>query len=233
MTRKLTYKDGIVSAFPIFIGYIPISITFGLLAKSISLTMLDAFLFSVIVFAGASQFVALNLIKMGIGMGEIVLATLLMNFRHFLMSASLAVRLSRKRWIPIVSFGITDETFSVASTQDDQITSEYLVGLNGTAYVGWVGGTILGYGVGQFLPEIMQKGMGIALYAMFIALLIPEAKKSKNIARVAAISAVVNMLLTYTQWINAGWGIIISIIIGAGMGSICENKEENKEAEVV
>lgn len=91
---KNGFSDGIIDGIPIFIGYITVAITFGILSKNVGITMIDSILFSVLVFAGASQFIALNLLLLGAGVGEIVLTTLLVNFRHFLMSASLATRMT-------------------------------------------------------------------------------------------------------------------------------------------
>jgi len=114
---KNGFRDGIVDGIPIFLGYITVAITFGILSKNVGITMVDSILFSVLVFAGASQFIALNLLLLGVGVGEIVLTTLLVNFRHFLMSASLATRMTKdmKRWSPLIAFAVTDEVFSVAS----------------------------------------------------------------------------------------------------------------------
>ena len=100
---------------------------------------------NLLVFAGASQFMALNLLASGIGAGEIVLATLLMNFRHFLMSASLSAKIGgRARLLPVVAFGITDETFAVASSEKGELASDFLIGLESMAYFSWVSGTAVG-----------------------------------------------------------------------------------------
>src|SRR5690554_5485786 len=86
-------KQGMLSAFPIIVGYLPIAMAFGILSKTTGISLVESFMFSAIVFAGASQFMALNLILVGTGAGEIILTTLLVNFRHFLMSASMTERL--------------------------------------------------------------------------------------------------------------------------------------------
>jgi len=140
-------KEGLVTGFPIVIGYVPIAMAFGILAKATGITMMDSFLFSALVYAGASQFMALNLLNAGVGIGEIIVATLLMNFRHFLMSASLSTKMRNreKKWIPLIAFGVTDETFSVASFKKQMIDKEFILPLQAVAYFSWIGGTFLGY----------------------------------------------------------------------------------------
>ena len=88
--RRKDIQLGMISAFPIIVGYLPIAMTFGILSKSSGIQLIESFMFSAIVFAGSSQFMALNMITVGAGLGEIILTTLLVNFRHFLMSASLS-----------------------------------------------------------------------------------------------------------------------------------------------
>lgn len=231
--RQLNIRSGAAAAFPIVIGYIPAAMAFGLLAKAVNVSLLNSLLFSVLVFAGASQFMALNLIKAGAAMGEIVLATLLLNLRHFLMSASLAARLKQKRnpWLPIIAFGVTDETFSVAAIRDEKPTVPFMLALEGVSYSSWVGGTVIGYLVGEILPASVQSSMGIALYAMFAAIIVPEMKKSVLVAILAFGSGALNAVLTFLKWLPSGWNMIAATVIVAALGAFFtkdENKEESK-----
>ncbi len=214
------FKKGFISGFPIFLGYLPIAIAFGLLAKTQNIPFVATILFSILVFAGASQFIALKLIGIGATPLDIAVVTFLVNLRHMLMSASLAAKLKDKKWTPIISFGITDETFSIASTRGGIITSSFMLGLESIAYISWVAGTALGLLMGDFLPQGLKESMGITLYAMFIAILVPEAKKSHKVFIVASIGGLVNTLLWLTKGINSGIAIVISIIVGALMGAI-------------
>jgi 4-azaleucine resistance transporter AzlC len=230
---ELTYsfKDGLIDGLPIVIGYVPIAMAFGILSKSVDITMTNSVLFSALVFAGASQFMALNLLYLGAGIGEIILTTLLVNLRHFLMSASLATRLPKniKSSIP-VAFGITDETFSVASFKEGTITKEYMISLEFTVYSCWVLGTAFGYIVGGVLPAIVKDSMGIALYAMFVAILTPEIKKSIKVAILAGLSGVVNTICNCFLGVPQGWSIIISIVTISLLGAYLF-KEEREEVE--
>lgn len=224
----LKMQDGLKAGIPVVIGYLPISMAFGLLAKTTGVSLLGSFLFSFMVFAGASQFMALNLIQAGVNSMEIVLATLLMNFRHFLMSASLAARLEekRKKWLPLVAFGLTDESFSLASTREEKPTVPFMLALQGTAYFSWVGGTVLGYLLGSALPTALQNSMGIALYAMFIAILLPEAKKSIKVTVLALSAGGIHALLFYLELLSSGWNLIIAIILASILGAMLFREEE-------
>lgn len=225
---KCSFKDGIIDSIPIVIGFVPIAMTFGILAKNADITMFHCILFSVLVFAGASQFIALNLILLGAGIGEIVLTTFLVNFRHFLMSASLTTKITKdmKKWSPLIAFGITDEVFSVASFKKGTLTKQYIISLELLAYSAWVSGTALGYLVGKILPEIIKASMGIALYAMFVAILIPEAKKSIKPIILAGLSGIINSICIYFLTLPQGWSIVISIVLTSFIGLFLFKEEE-------
>ena len=219
--KKLTFIDGIKNALPVFTGYFPIAVTFGLLAASVNMSLFHTSSFSILVFAGASQFVALNMIKAGIGAGEIVLTVFLLNFRHFLMSASISSRTRfRKYLIPAIAFGVTDETFAVSSMQKGELSESYMLGLNFTSYAGWVLGTVTGFMAGDFLPSILQESISICLYAMFVAILMPEVKQSLKAGVVAFLAGLLNTAFTYSGIISAGWSIIFSIIAASIAGMI-------------
>ncbi|KUO53639.1 MAG: hypothetical protein APF76_12305 [Desulfitibacter sp. BRH_c19] len=218
-SKQRGLKDGIVASLPIAIGYIPIAITFGVLAQATGLTLFQALSMSLFVFAGASQFVGINLIAMGVPFAEIVVTTFILNFRHFLMSSSLVTKFApmKNGLLAIVGFGITDETFSLASLQPGQLSGPFLIGLNFTAYAAWVGGTGLGVILAAGMPPVLQSSMGIALYAMFIGLLIPSMKKSIKIASVAIIAGLTNIVLY--NYLSVGWSIILATITGAFIGT--------------
>ncbi len=217
---------GVAAALPVFIGYFPIAVTFGLLAKSIDITLLETFSFSALVFAGASQFVALNMIGTGIGAGEIVLTVFLLNFRHFLMSASISSKVTFHRLaLPFIAFGITDETFAVASLQNKDLDEGFMLGLNFFSYAGWVSGTAAGYMAGDFLPGAVQESISVCLYAMFVAILMPEVRISIKAGTVAFSAAAANTVLTHYHIFSSGWNIVFSIVAAAAAGMILFRSE--------
>ena len=226
MLNKTGLKNGIYSGIPIFIGYFPIAITFGLLAKSVGIPFFESVCFSALIFAGASQFVSINMYHTGIGAGEIILTVFLLNFRHFLMSATIASKGAfNKALIPLISFGITDETFAVAALKEDGLSDGYILGLNFTAYSSWVFGTIIGFIAGDFFPKDIQASFSICLYAMFVAILIPAVKKSFIAGAIAVSAGVINSMLGFFTPISSGWNIIISILLVSGAGMFIFNED--------
>ncbi|MDR3566305.1 MAG: AzlC family ABC transporter permease [Negativicutes bacterium] len=215
-------KAGFIAGLPIVMGYFPVAMAFGLLAKSVNLSLLDSCLFSLVVFAGASQFMALELIRAGIATGDIVLATFLLNLRHLMMSASLAVRLEEvdKRWLPFIAFGITDESFSVAALRNGPLGVPFLIALQGIAYGAWACGTFAGYLVGAALPEAVQSSLGVGLYALFTAILVPEIKKSVNILWLSMIAGMIYAISSYLQLLPSGWNLIVTIILASALGLV-------------
>jgi len=217
---KHTSKEGIVDGLPLVIGFMPIAMAFGILSKATGFSIIETVLFSALVFAGSSQFIALNLLLIGAGMGEIILTTLLINFRHFLMSTSLAVKLPKniKKWKPLIAFGIIDEIFSIASFKEGELSKEYILSLQFMGYSAWVGGTLLGFLVGGIIPEIVETSMSVALYAMFVAILIPEIKKSLSVIVLVCIAGLINTIGIYVMELPQAWSIIISIILVSYLG---------------
>ena len=225
INRKLFF-EGIMAGIPVALGYIPIAVTFGLLARSADLPAYVPALMSLLVFAGASQFIGVNLLVLGISHGEIILTTFILNLRHFLMTASISQKLPEsvsKAWRSLLAFGITDETFTIAALRQEKTLSPYFIlGLNTIAFSAWNAGTWIGLFFSSGLPEVLQSSMGIALYAMFIGLLIPSCKKYKSALAVALLAAVCHSLIRWlpaTAGITGGWGIILSTLFSAGLGA--------------
>ncbi|WP_026478798.1 AzlC family ABC transporter permease [Alkaliphilus transvaalensis] len=237
MKQKTNYianiKEGAISGLPIVVGYIPAAMAFGMLARTTGVTLLEAFLFSALVFAGASQFMAINLIAIGAGIGEIILATLLMNLRHMLMSGSLAAKLknSVKALLPLMAFGVTDETFSVITLKKEEVELSFALPLQIVSYLAWVAGTVLGYLMGEIIPIILRNSMGVALYAMFVAILVPAMKNSKTATLLAFGAAAVNLLLNYTNLLPSGWNLIVTILIVSLAGVYILPEEDVKKDE--
>lgn len=211
------FRQGVQAGLSIAIGYLPIALTFGLLAKSTGLTFLETVLMSLIVFAGASQYISLSLITLGTGIFEIVLATFIVNIRHFLMSASLNERVEDDSLYKkaLYAFGITDETFAVAALKKGNVSTGYMFGVIFVAYGSWVINSGLGHLVGASLPKNLQESMGIALYAMFIGLLVPSMKKQRKVVFLAGIAAIFNSIFLLYFHFSTGWSIVLGTLISA------------------
>lgn len=158
----------------ILLGYFSIAIAFGVSGRATGLPVAAVAGFSVFVFAGASQFMAVSLLAQGAGAVSIIVATLVINARHFVMSMALRDRIDATGVPrPVLAFGVTDEVFTAAATRPGSIRDTQLLGMEALAYGGWVAGTLVGYLAGGVLPLVVEQAMGIALYAMFVALIVP------------------------------------------------------------
>ncbi len=229
--KQSAIRDALKAGIPIFIGYFPAAVAFGILAKTTGTTLLEAMLFSVVVFAGASQFIALNLVATGMGPVGIILTTLLVNFRHFLMSAYLSTRIKEKavRYYFPMAFGVTDETFSVLSFTRGDLSRQFVMALELTAYSGWVSGTLAGYLMGGFMPAILTQSMGVALYALLLAILMPELKSSFRSLVLGLSSGLLNWFLVTADILPKGWSIIVCILVVASLGAMLTQAPSNKE----
>ncbi|WP_436375273.1 AzlC family ABC transporter permease [Cytobacillus sp. BC1816] len=219
------YRKGVQSGISIAIGYAPIALTFGLLAKATGLSIGETALMSLLVFAGAAQYISLSLLSLGTGIFEIVLTTFIVNIRHFLMSTSLNETWDDEQAANkvILSFGITDETFSVAAVREEKVTSGYMLGLISVSYASWVICSGLGHLIGASLPQTLQESMSVALYAMFVGLLVPSMKKSAKVVFLAALAACFNTIFTLTNTLSTGWAIVLATLLSAVIVEWIEN----------
>lgn len=215
-------RRGIAVGFPIMLGYLPIAITYGVLAKQAGLSLIELTMMSVLVFAGASQFMGANMIAVGAGAVEIIVATFVLNFRHFVMSLSFMNRFRPigLNWKVPLSLGLTDETFAVSSLHTKEAKEDkgvfFYMALILTAYFSWVFGSFLGGVLGEVIPENLSQSMGIALYAMFIGLLVPSVKKELKIGLIAIIAMLINTL--FSQFLSDGWAIVFGTVLGGLSG---------------
>lgn len=231
--KTSSFRNGLQAGVSIAIGYIPIAITFGLLAKSAGLTVSETVLMSLLVFAGAAQYMSLNMIVLGSGVFEIVMTTFILNIRHFLMSASLNEKVDEASlWKKsLFSFGITDETFSVTATKEGTIQTGYMFGVILIAYSSWVVSSGVGHVIGSSLPASLQESMAVALYAMFVGLLMPSLKKHRKVVVLAGTAAILNSFFSLVVGIAAGWSIVLATITSAiGIEVLFSkwSKEENR-----
>ena len=231
--EKCNAKDALKDGIPIVIGFIPIAIAFGMLSKAAGITILESVGFSMIVFAGASQFIALNLLIGGAGIGEIIITTFLVNFRHFLFSASLSPKIDNemKKKIPLIAFGLTDEIFSIASLKSKELSNQYIILLEFSAYSALAVGTMIGNILGEILPEVIKLSMGIALYALFTAIIVPEMKKSIRVIVIFIIAGSINSILLEVIELSQGWSMIISILFASISGIFIKEKEKEEDNE--
>lgn len=226
-------KAGFQSGLSIALGFIPIAITFGIFAKSSGLNLVECIGFSAIVYAGASQFVALDLLNSGAGVLSIIFTVFLFNFRHFIMGASLSTKLSENclKWRPLIGFWLTDETYSIAYLKQESVGIYFYLPMAGTAYLSLSVGSLLGFQLGSVLPSALNESMAIALYAMFLAILTPEFKKSFKTIGVVVTSGILSLLIHNIKFIPQGWHIIIVIMLTVIIWNILDKQNIQNEVK--
>lgn len=221
MTFRKGFKDGV----PIALGYISVAFAFGMLAVQNGLPLWSPILLSISNFTGTGQFAGIDLISSGAGLWEVTFTILVINIRYILMSLSLSQHLVKDMPVwqrMVIAFGNTDEIFGVSIRQTEPLTMRYMTGIILCAYSGWNAGTILGVLAGSALPVMVRAALGIALYAMFIAIIIPPARESKPILKVIGLSVLLSCLFSFVpvlSRIGNGWIIIICGVVSAALGA--------------
>ena len=225
-------KDGV----PIALGYFPVSFTFGILATSYGFSWWEATLISMLNLTSAGQFAGLNIMHAGGGLIEMALSQLVINLRYSLMSISLSQKVDQTvrgfyRWA--LAFGNTDEIFAVAVTQKQPVTKRYFLGLTTLPYIGWTTGTAIGALLGDVLPVFIVNALGIGLYAMFIAIIIPAGMQNKKIIPVMLVSVAVSCLFTFIPFLQpvkeSGFVDVIAALVAAVFGALVFPIKEEKE----
>lgn len=234
MKNKEKFKRGLRLGMPIGLGYFPVSFTFGFLTVAGGLPWWIGVFISLTNLTSAGQFAGLNLILAGAGYVEVAMTTLIINLRYMLMSLSLSqsIEPAVPVWQRLIfTFGITDETFVVASMEKKPVKAAFMFGLILLPVIGWNIGTLAGACVSGALPEALQNAMGIAIYAMFIAIIIPPARQSRRILNIIIIAVAVMCILRYVpalSFISSGFRVIIATVTAAGIGAFLYPKEEEE-----
>ncbi|MBQ8849975.1 MAG: AzlC family ABC transporter permease [Clostridia bacterium] len=218
--KKLkSYLYGIRKGVPVLIGFLPVAISYAIAATASGMTAGQTVGMSAAVFAGASQIMATEMIAGGAGSIAIIMTTLVLNLRHIIMSTCVFRKLRAKNLFVrlLVGFGVTDETFAIYTTEDDEKSDEYfMLGLITISYASWVIGALVGVILQRALPESLSQSFGIALYALFIALIVPDIKKSLKLFFTVLLTVGLNIGLSFL--IDSSWAIIISTLVGAAFG---------------
>lgn len=234
--QTLTFRKGLKDGLPICLGYLSVSFTFGMAVISGGMPIWVAVLISMTNLTSAGQFAGLEIILNGGMYLEIVVTTFIINIRYMLMSLSLSQKVDEKmtnlqRWV--LSFGVTDEIFAVSMQQKGSINARYFAGLILTPYAGWAIGTLLGATATGFLPLSVRSALGIAIYGMFIAIIVPPATKTRPIAIVVVISVLLSCIFKWAPALNqlsAGWVIIICAMIASAYGALKYPVNDSGEA---
>ena len=214
-----SYLYGLRKGIPVLIGFIPVAISYAIAATASGMSAAQTVGMSAAVFAGASQIMAVEMIASG-GSIAIIMTTFVLNLRHIIMSTCIFRKMKTKNWlIKLISgFGVTDETFAIFTTEDDEKSDGFfMLGLITVSYLSWVAGALVGVILQRALPEGLSLSFGIALYALFIALIVPDIKKSLRLFVTVAVTVVINIILS--RLIGGSWSIIVSTLAGAAFGT--------------
>lgn len=207
------------SGIPIGIGYIPVSIAYAIIARQAGFTVFETCTMSLGVFAGAAQMMAIGMYAQGASIITIIIATFILNLRHFIMSTCVVNKAGKgSTGLKLIgAFGVTDETFAVFTTQAEyRCTAFSFLGLVTAAYVSWNLGTVVGAIASDLLPSAVTASLSIALYAMFIGMIVPNMKGNIRIAVLVAFTAVVNSVLNI--FVSSSLSLIISTLVCAAAG---------------
>lgn len=236
--KNLTeYKTGVKDGIPIFLGYLAVSFAFGIQACKIGLTAFQAGLMSFTNLTSTGQFASLTIIASCGTIGELAFSQLIINLRYLLMSCTLSQKL--KTSTPfyhrlLIAVGVTDEIFGVSITRDSRLSPFYIYGLTSSAITGWTSGTVIGVISGDFLPKNIISALGIAIYGMFIAIIIPKTKKEKSVLCVVISAMIMSCMMYYLPYlseISSGFKIIIITIVISVIAAILFPVKEDSANE--
>lgn len=223
MCKNNSFLKGITEGFAICIGYLSVAFAFGIFAVENGLSSLEAILISMTNVTSAGQLAGVPIIASGGTLIEVAVTQLIINLRYSLMSVSLSQKLDKNvRMIDrfIIAFVNTDEVFAVASSQKGTVGRKYLYGLILTPYIGWSLGTAIGAIAGNILPPIVISSLGIAIYGMFVAIVVPAIKTSKSTAMCVFIAVILSCIFKYTPVLNkvsGGFVIIICAVVASAV----------------
>ena len=238
-SRRAVFMEGVHDGVPIALGYFVVAFTLGILAKTAGLTAWQGFVTSAVNIASAGEYAGFTVIAANAPYLEIAVLTLVANARYFLMSAALTQRFSPET--PLlhrlaVSFGVTDEIFGITVARGGMVHQYYNYGALAISVPAWSAGTSAGILAGGVLPAAAVSALSVALYGMFVWVILPPAKKSRPIAGMVLLSFVLSLAATYapvTGQLSGGTRTILLTLLIAGVGAalfpIAQEKEDAHE----
>lgn len=226
------FARGAVSGIPIGLGYLSVSFGFGILASGAGLSVLEAFMISLTNLTSAGQAQGVAVIAAGGTLFEMALVQFVINIRYALMALSLSQKLDSRFTLPhrlLAAYGITDEIFAVCSAEQEPLKPAFLYGMIAVAASGWCLGTVLGAAAGEVLPAALTAALGLMLYGMFLAIIVPPARRQKSVLFVVLTAAGVSCLIYYgLPGLSGGFGVIISAVLTAAAAAFLFPKKEEE-----
>ena len=217
------YTTGIRRGLPVGVGYFSVSFGFGAMAAAQGIRALDAALISVTNLTSAGQFAGLTLIVAGATLWEVILTQIVINSRYALMSLALSQRMgSRIGVLPrlVIAFFNTDEIFALAMAEKQPLSVPFLMGLGLTPILGWTAGTLCGALAGSVLPLSIRTALGVMLYGMFVAIVVPPAKQERPVLAACLLALILSCAFRWLPLLNgvsAGISIVICTVAAAAV----------------
>ena len=233
MLSNYTFVRGMRDGIPICLGYFAVSFALGIAGRGVGMNAVQAFVMSLTMVASAGQFAAITLIGAGAGIIEMITTTVVVNLRYLLMSCSLTQKLSPETKLLhrlALSYCMTDEIFGLSISVDGFLRPVYTYGITVISVSGWCLGTVLGVVAGNILPALVTNALGVAMYGMFLAIIIPPAKENHFLGALVAVSMAASGLfsiLPYLRAISSGFRVIILTILIAGIAEVSHPMEES------
>ena len=236
--KKTLFKTGLIDGVPIAAGYFAVSFSFGIAAVAAGIPAFEAIMISMTNLTSAGQFAAIGIISAGGSYIEMALTQLIINLRYALMGLSLSQKLDKsftRLHSLILGHAVTDEICAVAMSRSKLIRPLYFFGLAFLPYICWAAGTAAGAFLGGLLPEPLRSALSVSLYGMFIAIIVPAAKKERAVLAVTAISVILSCIIYYTpalKFISSGFSVIICAALSSAIGALLfpvKNTEVAKE----
>ena len=215
------FMRGLRDGIPICMGYFAVSFALGITARGIGMNALQAGLMSMGMVASAGEFAAIVLISSSAGIIEMISTCIVVNLRYFLMSCSLSQKLS-----------ITDEIFGLSSAVPGYLNPRYSYGMTIISVAGWTSGTVLGVLLGNIMPAFAVNALSVSLYGMFLAIIIPPARKDRFIAGLVLVSMTASGLfsvLPVLKTISGGFKVIILTLLIAGAAAVIHPIDDNQQ----
>lgn len=222
----MDFNKGIKDGIPIALGYFSVSIAFGIMAVEAGCTWFEAVLISLTNLTSAGQFAGVTVITHMGSFIEMALMQFVVNSRYGLMGIALSQKVNSRFkgiWRIILGFAITDEIFAVAIGQDSQVSRRYFAGLAVLPIAGWTGGTLVGAVMGNVMPAMVTSALGLALYGMFIAVVVPKTREDGHVLAAVIIAVAISVTFRYIplfSGISAGFAIIICAVAASAAGAL-------------
>jgi predicted branched-subunit amino acid permease len=225
--RFKSFKRGLLHGLPIALGYLAVSISFGVSAVNMGLSIIEVLFISMANMTSAGQLAGAPIIAGGGSFFALGFGQLFINLRYALMSVSLSQKLDSKVTLIdrlLIGFGVTDEIFAVSVSQKEAVSKEYMYGLITLPYIGWSLGTfigaLLGVVVSTYLPPFVLAALGIAIYGMFIAIVVPVMKKERSVTFCVLLAMLLSVLCYYVPIIGKIIPSELHIVLCAVIASI-------------